>query len=340
MKLKDFDFSLPEDLIAQYPPGERDASRLMVLRRETGEVLHRTFSDIKDCLREGDLLVLNDTKVMPARLFGKKATGGRIEVLLVEKVTGDKEVWKCLINSSKVKGGTVVLFDEGVSAGILGRGADGLWECEFKGDISGKLDRLGKIPLPPYIKREAEDLDRERYQTVFAGVKGAVAAPTAGLHFTGPLLEEIRKKGVEVRHVTLHTGPGTFMPVRVDDIKDHRMHKERYAISPEVFNAVLKAKRENRRVVGVGTTSARALEAAVLSGFESPVLSGHTDIFIYPGFEFKVMDALLTNFHLPGSTLIMLVSAFAGLDNLLNAYREAVREGYRFFSYGDAMLII
>lgn len=341
MELKDFEFDLPEALIAQRPLSERDASRLMVLNRSTGETIHTEFCRVGEYLKDGDLLVINDTKVLPARLLGTKATGGHVEVLLVERLAGDgKELWRCLIKNSKsLKSGSTISFDKGERAEIVSAEDDGFWKAGFGEGFSGRLESIGRVPLPPYIKREAEKDDSVRYQTVYAGKAGAVAAPTAGLHFTERLLEEIRKKGVDVRRITLHTGPGTFMPVRVKNIEAHRMLPERYIISPEVSQSVRKAKAEKRRVVAVGTTSTRALEAAFKNGLEDPVLSGSTDLFIYPGFRFRVVDALLTNFHLPGSTLIMLVSAFAGLDAVL-AYKEAVRMKYRFFSYGDAMLII
>ncbi|MBI5644378.1 MAG: tRNA preQ1(34) S-adenosylmethionine ribosyltransferase-isomerase QueA [Deltaproteobacteria bacterium] len=341
MEIKDFEFDLPEELIAQYPLGERDLSRLMVLSRATGSFLHRSFREIHDFFVPGDVLILNNTKVIPTRLIGTKASGGKIELLLVEKlgINGQDEEWSCLIRNSKgLKKGSRLFFDKGVEAEVAASpSSDGLWVSRFNG--SPKLEEIGKVPLPPYIRREADSGDKARYQTVFAGREGAVAAPTAGLHFTDELIKIIREKGIEVHFITLHTGPGTFMPVRVDDITRHRMLNEKYDIGVDAFNAVKSAKKEGRRVIAVGTTSTRALEAAARD-FESPVLSGATDLFIYPGYKFKVIDGLLTNFHLPGSTLIMLVSAFAGLDNLLNAYREAVREKYRFFSYGDAMLVI
>ncbi len=346
MELKDFDYSLPEELIAQYPLKERDSSRLMFLDPTTGGIKHGTFRDIIGYLREGDLLILNDTRVIPARLSGRKSTGGKVEVLLCRKDTrregaGRKEAWKCLVKPSKgVAKGLKLFFDEGVEAEVIRKDDEGLWECEFNSLDKDSLERLGKTPLPPYIKREANGTDRSRYQTVFAGKPGAVAAPTAGLHFTEELLNEIRNKGVEIHYLTLHTGPGTFMPVRVDDIRRHRVLKERYSIDGGVFKAVLKAKDEKRRVIAVGSTSTRALEASVLNGFEEPALAGETGLFIYPGFKFRLIDGLLTNFHLPGSTLIMLVAAFAGLKIIMHAYNEAVKERYRFFSYGDCMLIL
>lgn len=342
MEPKDFDFYLPGHLVAQWPPKERGASRLMVLSRATGEISHRGFRDIKDHLRQGDLLVLNDTRVLPARLLGNKATGGKAEILLTEKLPAaraGKEAWRCMVKPSKGVGpGSRFFFGPGVEAVVLESDADGFRVCEFSAPLD--LDRIGRIPLPPYIKREAEEEDGERYQTVFASSDGAIAAPTAGLHFTEPLLDEIRGMGVEVHRITLHTGPGTFMPVRVKEISRHRMLPERYSIPEEVFASIARAKKEGRRVIAVGTTSTRALEAAASDGLDNPKLQGATGLFIYPGYGFKVVDALLTNFHLPGSTLIMLVCAFAGRERVLDAYAEAVKEGYRFFSYGDAMLII
>ncbi|MBI2412050.1 MAG: tRNA preQ1(34) S-adenosylmethionine ribosyltransferase-isomerase QueA [Deltaproteobacteria bacterium] len=340
MDIKDFEFDLPEGLIAQYPLPERDSSRLMVLSRATGEYSHASFRDLPGLLRKGDLLILNDTKVLPARLIGKKSSGGRVEVLLVERLcrTDDgREDWSCLIRNSKgLKEGSLLFFETEAEV----RGFDekaGLWRVSFKDGPRHK--EAGKIPLPPYIRREPEESDKTRYQTVFAGEEGAVAAPTAGLHFTDKLLAEIRDRGVETRCITLHTGPGTFMPVRVTDVREHKMHGERYTIDHATFEAIKKAKAEGARVIAVGTTSTRALEAA-FRDFDAPVLSGTTDIFIYPGFRFRVIDGLLTNFHLPGSTLIMLVAAFAGRERVLGAYKEAVKEGYRFFSYGDAMFVI
>ena len=342
MDLRDFTFDLPESLIAQEPLAERDSSRLMTVSRKTGAIGHRLFRDLPEYLKPGDLLVLNDTKVIPTRLIGAKPTGGKVELLLVEKTPSGAEEWKCLARPAKgLKHGTKVLFEGAgvvVEAEMLGQDDEGLFVCRFSGALD--LERLGQVPLPPYIKRVATDADSRRYQTVFAGVDGAVAAPTAGLHFTEQLLDGIKSMGVEVCRVTLHTGPGTFMPVRSEKIEEHRMMRERYRIDESVFSAVVKAKEEGRRVVAVGTTSTRALEASAQGGFASPVLEGSTSLFIYPGYRFRVVDALLTNFHLPESTLLMLVSAFAGRELVLDAYREAVKKEYRFFSYGDAMFII
>jgi len=337
MDLKDFTFDLPEHLVAQEPLPERDSSRLMTLSRKDGSVAHLSFRDFPGLLKPGDLLVLNDTKVIPTRLLGAKPSGGHVELLLVERTSSSPEEWKCLARPGKgLKPGTVVLFD-GVEAVMTGQDEEGLFTCRFQAPLD--LERIGHVPLPPYIRRKATDADSRRYQTVFAGVDGAVAAPTAGLHFTAKLLDEVKGRGVEVCTLTLHTGPGTFMPVRAERIEEHRMMKERYRIGEGVLASVVKAKEEGRRVVAVGTTSTRALEAAFASGLGAPVPEGSTGLFIYPGYSFRVVDALLTNFHLPESTLLMLVSAFAGREHVLEAYRQAVERGYRFFSYGDAMFI-
>lgn len=341
MELKDFDFHLPESLIAQRPLDERDSSRLMVLERATGSIAHRVFRDIPGYFREGDLLILNNTRVIPTRVLGRKETGGKVELLLVKRVCSDGSMqqWTCMAKPSKgLRKGSRVIIKEGVAAEITGVDDEGFFICSIKGPFD--LEAFGSVPLPPYIKREAVFEDKVRYQTVYAGVDGAVAAPTAGLHFTDRLLEGIKSRGVDVRYITLHTGPGTFMPVRTARIEEHRMLREGYSIPVEVFEAVKKAKEERRRVIAVGTTSTRALEASAANGFEAPALEGATGLFIYPGFRFRVVDALVTNFHLPGSTLIMLASAFAGHASLMRAYEEAVRLEYRFFSYGDAMLII
>ena len=295
------------------------------------------FADIKEHLRPGDLVILNDTKVMPARLLGRKKSGGKAELLLVEKAGGER-LWKVLAKPSKGLGaGAKIFLEGGITAQVVDAREGGCKTVRFSEDDVEK--KVGKLPLPPYIKREPEAIDSERYQTVFAENAGAIAAPTAGLHFTAGLLDEIKNMGADIRRITLHTGPGSFMPVRVDDLSKHTMTSEYYKISPDVFDAVKRARSEKRRVVAVGTTSVRALEAAVLNGFENPELTGRASLFIYPGFSFRAVDAFLTNFHLPCSTLIMLAAAFGGCDNIMRAYREAVKERYRFFSYGDAMLI-
>lgn len=340
MDIKAFDFSLPDGLIARHPAERRDSSRLMVMDRATGELSHETFGGLKRHLREGDLLILNDTKVRRARLIGNKETGGVAELLVIESGIEKDGWWKCLVRPSKgLKRGARIFFEDGVVA-EAGHGiGGGFHEMRFNAGVEDVLDRIGLVPLPPYLGRDASADDSIRYQTVFARVPGAVAAPTAGLHFTEGLLDEIRGGGVKTMFITLHTGPGTFLPVRVSNVEGHRMMEEHYDVAPDVFDEVKKAVMEKRRVIAVGTTALRALEASVSAGLERPVLTGKTDIFIYPGFVFKAVDGLVTNFHLPGSTLLMLASAFAGRERMLAAYGEAIKHGYRFFSYGDAMLI-
>jgi S-adenosylmethionine:tRNA ribosyltransferase-isomerase len=349
MELKDFYYDLPLELIAQHPLIERDTSRLMVLKKTSGKVTHGVFGDIKEYLKAGDLLVLNDTKVIPSRITGTKTTGGRVELLLVLKPSGSpgspgsEDTWSCMAKPAKgLRPGTKLLFDKGISAKVTCPVDDnGLLIVTFEGMEEGKSvpETLGDVPLPPYIRRKTVAEDFKRYQTVYADKSGAVAAPTAGLHFTEKLLAELKALKVEIRYITLHTGPGTFLPVRVDNIEEHKMLLEAYSIPEEVFKAIARAKKEGRRVVAAGTTTTRALEGAIINGLDRPVLSGTTDLFIYPGFTFKIVDALLTNFHLPCSTLIMLVAAFVGKENVLRAYKEAVKQKYRFFSYGDAMFI-
>lgn len=340
----EFDYSLPEDLIAKRPCENRGQSRAMLLDRFTGEVRHGRFSNLPDYLKAGDLLVLNDTRVMPARLLGRKKTGGRVEILAMKRP--GIEAWQCMIKNSKgLVPGSVVILDNGATLELLAEPENELWPCGFSDALPGEavedmLERSGTVPLPPYIGREADSFDTERYQTVFARRRGAVAAPTAGLHFTDALLATIRKKGVDVRFLTLHTGPGTFMPIRVRNICDHKMPDEGYEIPSAVFDAVYSAKKDGRRVIAVGTTTTRALEAAAQSGMDSPMLCGSTGLFIYPGFKFQVVDGLITNFHLPCSTLLMLVCAFAGRAHVMAAYTQAVKQRYGFFSYGDAMLIL
>lgn len=342
MQLNDFDYYLPTELIAQQPAQNRDAARLMTLDRVNGDLNETIISEIAALFREGDLLVINDTRVIPARLLGKKESGGRAEVFLVRRLLEPGEVWQCLIKASKLpKPGSLIILSEGVTARVLERSDQDTWAVSFS-PVEGFLDRLeriGSMPLPPYIRRSAGDGDRERYQTVFARAKGAVAAPTAGLHFTDALLQKIRQRGVEIAPLTLHVGLGTFMPVRVDDLKQHRMHREYYFIPEATAEAVDVRKKGGGRVVALGTTTTRALEhAAARNGSVQPG-EGEADIFICPGYNFKVVDALITNFHLPKSTLLMLVSALAGKDRLFNAYNEAVNRNFRFFSYGDAMFI-
>ncbi len=348
--LENFDYDLPESLIAGHPLPERDSSRLMIVERDTGGILHRRFSDIAQFLEKGDMLVLNDTKVMPARLFGRRSTGGAVEVLAVRRhgvltdaahePGNEQEIWLCLARPAKgLKKGAVIAFDRDIRAEVLERTSEGFFVLDFA-LAHDFLERIGHMPLPPYIKRADSVDDRIRYQTVFAKNQGAVAAPTAGLHFTDGLLKEIREKGIEVCFITLHTGPGTFMPIRSERISLHRMHPEYYSIKSEAFDRVLRAKKDGRRIIAVGSTSLRALEASVSGGVENPMLEGLTGLFIFPGFSFRLVSSLITNFHLPRSTLLMLVSAFAGHHLVMKAYAEAINERYRFYSFGDAMFFI
>jgi len=343
MQLTDFDFFLPEELIAQQPAARRDASRLMSLERQAGQVACGDFSDLPDYFRPGDLLVLNDTQVIPARLLGQKLTGGKIEIFLVRRdMQAETEDWFCLTKSSRApKAGTEVLLGDNLRATVLEEAEAPYRRVRFEcdGDFMQQVEAIGHLPLPPYIKREDDQNDRSRYQTVFAREKGAVAAPTAGLHFTPEVLEKLRSTGVEIHSLTLHVGLGTFLPVRVDDVTEHKMHSEFYNVPQQTADAVNKAKQEGRRVFALGTTSARTLETAATDEGLLRAGCGESDIFIYPGYRFKMVDALITNFHLPKSTLLMLVSAFAGRELILSAYRRAVEERFRFFSYGDCMLI-
>lgn len=342
MRVEDFDYDLPEELIAQVPIEPRDAARLMVLSKTSGSIEHRTFSDLPELLRPDDLLVLNDTRVIPARLIGaREDTGGKVEVLLLTR-RGLNE-WETLVKPGRrVKVGTKVVFGEGRLVGeVLAKTDVGgrLIRFSYIGEsFEAVLDELGQMPLPPYIHRQLDD--PERYQTVYARETGSAAAPTAGLHFTPELLARIEQRGIEMCYVTLHVGLGTFRPVSVDKVEEHVMHAEFYRLPAETAEAVNRAKREGRRVIAVGTTSTRTLEAAAVKGFPLQAHEGWTDIFIYPGYEFKVIDGLITNFHLPKSTLVMLVSALAGRERILHAYEVAVQERYRFFSFGDAMLIL
>ncbi|HCI02790.1 MAG TPA: tRNA preQ1(34) S-adenosylmethionine ribosyltransferase-isomerase QueA [Oceanospirillaceae bacterium] len=338
MQVADFAFNLPDKLIARYPTEERSASRLMRLHGETGEVEHGHFADILGFLQPEDLLVLNNTKVIPARLYGTKESGGKIEIL-VERMLDDKRLLAHVRASRSPKPGARLLLEGEVWATMMSR-QDSLFELQLEGSESvlDVLQRLGHMPLPPYIDRPDETADRERYQTVFGEKHGAVAAPTAGLHFDEALLDAIRAKGVRIVTITLHVGAGTFLPVKVDNIEDHHMHGEIVEVTEEVATAVKHTRANGGRVVAIGTTSVRALEAASAEG-DIAAYAGETHIFIYPGYKFKSVDALLTNFHLSESTLLMLVSAFAGRDHVLAAYNEAVAQEYRFFSYGDAMLV-
>ncbi|WKA52473.1 tRNA preQ1(34) S-adenosylmethionine ribosyltransferase-isomerase QueA [Planococcus liqunii] len=341
MNVNDFDFHLPEELIAQTPLLDRTSSRLLVMNKETGDVDHRHFRDIIDYLHKGDTLVLNDTRVLPARLMGvKEETGAHIELLLLKQVEDD--VWETLVKpAKKVKVGTVISFGDGLlkaeCTALLDHGGRH-FKMIYDGIFYEILDQLGEMPLPPYIREKLED--QERYQTVFAKERGSAAAPTAGLHFTEELLDEIRAKGINIAFITLHVGLGTFRPVSVDSIDDHKMHAEFYRITQETADLINNTKKQGGRVISVGTTSTRTLESvAEKFGGKLQEDSGWTDIFIFPGFEFRAIDGLITNFHLPKSTLVMLVSALSNRENILNAYNEAVNERYRFFSFGDAMFI-
>lgn len=340
MKTHDFWYDLPEELIAQTPLQQRDASRLLVLDRTSGERVHRHFYDIIDYLKPGDCLVMNDSRVLPARLLGHRPTGGAVEVLLLRDL-GDKK-WECLCKPGrKMQTGNQVIFGNGeLTATVANVCDDGnrIVEFHYDGIFLEVLERLGKMPLPPYIK--AELTDQERYQTVYSREIGSAAAPTAGLHWTPELLDKVRQKGVKTAFVTLHVGLGTFRPVKAEEITEHHMHEELCMISAETANILNQTKEAGGRIVCVGTTSCRTLESLVSEDGRFVPKSKWTDIFIYPGYQFKAMDGLITNFHLPESTLVMLVSAFAGRENVLTAYEEAVREKYRFFSFGDAMLII
>ena len=339
MKTSDFYFDLPPELIAQTPLEQRDASRLLALDKTTGETRHLHFYDLPSLLRPGDCLVLNDSRVLPARLIGKRAGGGACEVLLLID-RGDK-VWECLVRpGKKLRTGAKVTFGDGeLAAEVVGEGADGnrLVRFDYEGIFLETLERLGRMPLPPYIKAELED--GERYQTVYSKVVGSAAAPTAGLHFTQPLLEQIQAMGVKVCYVTLHVGLGTFRPVKAENLDEHEMHAEYCVIPQETADVVNETKRQGGRVICVGTTSCRTIESWAAEDGTLTASAGWTKIFIYPGYRFKVLDGLITNFHLPESTLIMLVSALAGREHVLSAYEQAVGERYRFFSFGDAMFI-
>ncbi|HCL15269.1 MAG TPA: tRNA preQ1(34) S-adenosylmethionine ribosyltransferase-isomerase QueA [Pseudomonas sp.] len=336
MQVADFYFELPDALIARHPLAERRASRLLVLDGQSGQMSHRNFADLLDYVRPGDLMVFNNTRVIPARLFGQKATGGKLEIL-VERVTGNRSVLAHVRSSKSPKPGSQILLDGGGAAEMVAR-HDALFELVFDEDVLPLLERIGHMPLPPYIDRPDDAADRERYQTVYAQRAGAVAAPTAGLHFDEALLDALRDAGVQTAYVTLHVGAGTFQPVRVERIEDHHMHREWLQVDQAVVDAVAACRARGGRVIAVGTTRVRSLESAARDG-QLKAFSGETDIFLYPGRPFHVVDALVTNFHLPESTLLMLVSAFAGYRETMAAYATAVAEGYRFFSYGDAMFI-
>ena len=340
MKTSDFMYDLPEDRIAQTPAEPRDASRLMVLDRKNCDIAHRVFRDVAEYLREGDVLVVNETRVIPARLIGERETGGACEVFLLKQLAPKK--WECLVRPGRrMRPGAKASFGGGrLACEVLSVTPTGERVVGFtcSGAFEEALDELGETPLPPYIHEKLDD--RERYQTVYARLPGSAAAPTAGLHFTDELLARIRDKGVDVVRVLLHVGLGTFRPVKAEDIEDHEMHSEYFEVSEEAARRINAARERGGRIVAVGTTSVRTLESASDAGGKVLPKKGNTDIFIYPGYTFKAVDALITNFHLPGSTLIMLVSAFYGREKTLRAYETAVREGYRFFSFGDAMLIV
>jgi len=341
MKIDDFNFNLPEELIAQHPLKQRDASRMLVLDKNTGDIKEKLFTDLLEFLVPGDVVVINNTKVIPARLLGnKKGTGAKIEVFLLNPCK-EKDHWEVLVKpGKKVKAGTEIIFGTGqLEAAIIDSTKSGgrIVKFNYQGIFNEILDELGQMPLPPYIKAKLED--KERYQTVFAKNDGSKAAPTAGLHFTPELMTKIHNQGVEIVEILLHVGLGTFRPVKVENVEEHEMHKEYYQVTEEAAATINKALAENRRIIAVGTTSTRTLESVYENG-RIKAQEGWTDIFIYPGYKLKVISGLLTNFHLPKSTLIMLVSALAGKDNILKAYTYAINKGYRFFSFGDAMLII
>ncbi len=339
MKVTDFDYDLPEELIAQVPIDKRDASRLMVLDRKKQTIEHKIFTDVIDYLDEGDCLVINNTKVIPARLYGKKSTGANVEFLLLKRLEGD--IWESIVRpGNKLKPGTKVTFGDGIlDAEILDVLTDGTRKVKFTYDgiFNEILDKIGLMPLPPYIHTELKEKDR--YQTIYAKYEGSAAAPTAGLHFTEELLDKIEKKGIKIAKVTLHVGIGTFRPVKEENVEEHQMHSEHFYITKEEADKINKAKQNNKRVISVGTTSCRVLESiSDENGLVHPC-EDDTSIYIYPGYKFKCIDGLITNFHLPKSTLLMLVSALAGREYILKAYTEAVKEKYRFFSFGDAMFI-
>jgi S-adenosylmethionine:tRNA ribosyltransferase-isomerase len=337
MNTQDFHFDLPPELIAQYPLDKRSDSRLLVYNRHKSSYGHHQFKDFADFLNPGDLLVMNNSRVIPARLYGSKSTGGKVE-LLVERVTGDDQILAHIKASKALKAGALIHLDQGFGLEVIDR-QDDLFHCKSSVPIMDLLNSIGHIPLPPYITRNDENLDKNRYQTVYAKYDGSVAAPTAGLHFDDQVLEKLVIKGVNVSYVTLHVGAGTFRPVRCEKIQDHKMHSEHFTISPELCEAVKATKKAGNRVIAIGTTALRSLESAAVSGDLLPC-SRDTDIFIYPGYQFKICDGLMTNFHLPESTLLMLVSAFIGHRQAMDLYQEAIDKKYRFFSYGDTSLLL
>lgn len=346
MLISDFDYELPQELIAQYPQQKRDEARLLTIDRATGQISHRKFFDILDYLNPGDCLVMNDSKVIPARLHGiKKGTGAKVEVLLIKRKEND--VWESMVKpGKKLKPGTTIVFsdepDRIFEADVLDYSEDGTRLLKFRcdGEFHDRLEELGNIPLPPYIDRAAEELDKKMYQTVYCREEGSVASPTAGLHFTEELIEKVRAAGVNTAYLTLHVGIGTFRPVKTESVEEHHMHFEEYHISEEAAELINRTKAEGGRIISVGTTSTRTMESAVNEDGILVSGSGSTDIFIYPGYEFKIVDSLITNFHLPKSTLLMLISALYEREKILDIYKEAVKLKYHFFSYGDAMFII
>jgi S-adenosylmethionine:tRNA ribosyltransferase-isomerase len=351
--LSDYKYELPEALIAQKPADRRDESNLLVLDRQGGEMSHHRFNTLDQFLMQGDVLVINNTAVIPGKLMGRKDSGGKAEVLICSfsgngnpRISKTHRVYECLVKAAKpLKPGSSLYFDEGLTAKVIER-SNGTYFIRFytERNFEALLDRIGQVPLPPYIRRNSKLAppcdDRAAYQTVYASEKGAIAAPTAGLHFTAGLLEKLKARGIAIVSLTLHVGYGTFLPVRAQDIRSHRMHAESYSISAQAADTINSARNAEQRVVAVGTTSVRTLEYASDSAGHVRAENGCCDLFIYPGYRFKAVDAMITNFHLPQSTLLMLVSAFAGRQNVLNAYREAIRQRYRFYSYGDAMLIV
>lgn len=354
MRLEEFDYILPEGLISQYPITTRDDSRLLIVNRQDGRVEHRAFSDIFYFMETGDVLVINDTKVIPARLFGEKETGGRVEILILRQLkpskpesNGKLNIWECLIKSSKrPKEGSRISFDECLEGEVIEKGSNGKCVVQFhsKGDFQEILDKVGRMPLPPYIKRDGElkdgQIDVERYQTVFARNKGAIAAPTAGLHFTEGLLSKIQEKGVKIVCITVHIGLGTFMPVRVEKVEDHLLEAEYFEIKQDAASLIDAAVTNDKRIIAVGTSVTRALESAVVENRIIKPATRHTSLFIYPGYQFKIVDALITNFHSPKSTPLLLVSAFAGNALITDVYKKAIEARYRFLSYGDGMMIL
>jgi len=341
MKTKEFDYPLPKDLIAQYPVEPRDRARMMVLIRKKGEIIHSQFSQLPSFLEPGDLLVANDTKVIPARLWGRKPTGGRVEVLLLRE--REEGVWECLTKGKGVREGIMLTFSQRLKGEIVAPLQDGkrLIRLQAQGDLMEAIQEVGNTPLPPYIRGgRGEEVDREAYQTIFAKKEGAVAAPTAGLHFTAALLEALKEKGVRVAFITLHTGWASFRPLRTEEVEEHRLDEEYFEVSPEAAQLLNETRREGRRIVAVGTTTTWALESAISPQGEFSPIKGWTSLYIYPGYRFRAVDALITNFHLPRSSLFLLVCAFASRGLTMRAYQEAIRERYRFYSYGDGMLIL